>query len=48
MKEICLLAAIIASLVGFLSSQDIKSAILYIILLFCSVAAGMKEFEDDE
>lgn len=48
MKEFFLLAAIIASLVGFLSSQDIKSAILYGILLFCSVAAGMKEFEDDE
>lgn len=48
MKEFFLLAAIIASLVGFFSSQDAKSAILYGILLFCSVAAGMKEFEDDE
>lgn len=48
MKEICLLAAVVTSLVGFLSSQDIKSAILYGILLLCSVAAGMKEFEDDE
>lgn len=48
MKEICLLAAIIVSLVGFLSSQDAKSAILCGILLFCSAAAAMKEFEDDE
>lgn len=48
MKEFFLLAAITVSLVGFLSSQDIKSAILYGILLLCSVAAGMKEFEDDE